>query len=145
MIVYVIYNQMEVMMMVDCIVVMDDGEFQQVVFFFECYYELNNLFVVEFIGELMINFVCGMCLELMFVGEYFLYLFDEDVMEFVDDCDDFVLGVCFEDIEVVDVVFDDVVFDDYDFQMDVIVVEFYGDQNVFYFLYLDQFFVDDVL
>lgn len=143
--VYVTHNQTEAMTMADRIAVMDDGELQQVASPFECYHEPNNLFVAEFIGEPMINLVRGTRSESTFVGEHFSYPLDEDVMESVDDRDDFVLGVRPEDIEVADAAPDDAALDDHDLQMDVTVVEPHGDQNVLHLSHPDQPSADDAL
>jgi multiple sugar transport system ATP-binding protein len=54
--VYVTHDQTEAMTMGDRIAVLDGGELQQVGTPLECYYEPENLFVANFIGEPSMNF-----------------------------------------------------------------------------------------
>ena len=54
--IYVTHDQTEAMTMGDRIVILDDGELQQVGTPLECYHEPNNQFVAGFIGDPAMNF-----------------------------------------------------------------------------------------
>lgn len=144
-IVYATHNQTKATMVVDRIAVMDDDELQQAVSSPECYHELNDPFVAELIGEPIINLICGTHSEPTFAGEYFLYLLNEDVVESVDNRDDFVLGTRPEDIGVADVAPDDAALDDHDFQVDVTIVKLHGGRNTLHSSRPDQPSVDGIL
>lgn len=58
-IVYVMYDQVEVMMFVDCIVIMKDGYIVQVGILFDVFECLVDIFVVGFIGFLFMNLIEG--------------------------------------------------------------------------------------
>jgi len=57
--VYVTHDQTEAMTMADRIVVLNDGQLQQVGTPLECYYEPANEFVAEFIGSPSMNLLSG--------------------------------------------------------------------------------------
>lgn len=57
--IYVIYDQVEVMILVDKVVVFNGGCVEQVGLLLEFYYYLVNLFVVGFFGMLKMGFLCG--------------------------------------------------------------------------------------
>lgn len=58
--IYVMYDQVEVMMLGQCIVVLKDGIIQQIDMLMVLYDCLVNLFVVGFFGSLVMNVLCGM-------------------------------------------------------------------------------------
>lgn len=70
MIVYVIYDQIEVMIFGDKVVVMKDGVIQQFGMLQQIYNDLVNLFVVSFIGLLLMNFIllCLQCWDGCWIG-----------------------------------------------------------------------------
>jgi len=95
--IYVTHDQAEAMTMGDRIVVMDEGEIQQVGRPAEIYDRPDNHFVAQFIGELAMNFAEVTLEDGQITAEDFAFEFDADGHGVSDG--EYVLGVRPEDIE----------------------------------------------
>lgn len=95
-IIYVIYDQIEVMIFVDCVVVMKQGVVQQVGSLMEIYDCLVNVFVVSFIGNFVMNLMDGVVEGGIFKVE------GVEVKGFMVFDVKMILGFCVEDVEVVE-------------------------------------------
>ncbi|WP_248906178.1 ABC transporter ATP-binding protein [Halocatena marina] len=126
--VYVTHDQTEAMTMGDRIAVLNDGTLQQVGTPLECYYEPENLFVANFIGEPSMNFFEFELMGTSLVGETIDYTLSTQYDESIDDGTVVTLGIRPEDIEIVEEGGQNT------FRGTVEVVEPMGDQN---FLHLD--------
>ncbi|WP_330631860.1 ABC transporter ATP-binding protein [Halocatena halophila] len=137
--VYVTHDQTEAMTMSDRMVVMNDGELQQVGAPLELYHEPTNRFVAEFIGEPSMNFVDGQRGGDGFESETLDYPFDSTIESSVaslGDGDRLTLGIRPEDIELYDDAADvDVSHTE---AMTVTVVEPMGNENVVHLTYDDS-------
>lgn len=100
-IVYVIYDQIEVLIMLDWVVVFNDGCIQQLVLLDELYEVLQNLFVVQFIGEnnvfegVVIEIKGDLCKVQLDSGE----IIDVVVVNVVKVGDCICVLICFECVE----------------------------------------------
>lgn len=105
--IYVTHDQREAMTMGDRIVIMRDGEIQQIATPMEAYYEPANRFVAGFIGSPSMNFFNGTLDhngETTFEqeNETFSYQVGSSLTDAVPDgMDEIVLGIRPEDIEIV--------------------------------------------
>ncbi|WP_122088687.1 ABC transporter ATP-binding protein [Halalkalicoccus subterraneus] len=100
--VYVTHDQTEAMTMGDRIVVLDEGDLQQVGTPLECYQKPNNVFVAGFIGSPGMNFLDVTLENGTLVHEAFAYeISEETAAELREAGPDLILGVRPEDIEVV--------------------------------------------
>lgn len=117
----------------DRMAVMNDGRLQQVGEPLELYHRPANLFVADFIGDPSMNFYHGTREGDRFVHDAFEYELDDDVLGAVDDRigdgDDLTLGIRPEDV-ILDEVGETVVAGGHQIEMDALVVEPMGDENV---------------
>ena len=126
--VYVTHDQTEAMTMGDRIAVLNAGRLQQIGTPLECYYEPQNLFVANFIGEPSMNLFDLEVEGSALVGGEIRYELSEEIRERIAGRDRVTLGIRPEDIEVADSDRSNA------FAATVQVVEPMGDQN---FLHLD--------
>ena len=126
--VYVTHDQTEAMTMGDRIAVLDGGELQQIGTPLECYYEPENLFVANFIGEPSMNFFDAEVEGGSLTGESLDYELSESIRSRIEAHDRVTLGIRPEDIEIAETEGQNA------FPATVQVVEPMGDQN---FLHLD--------
>ncbi|WP_306058108.1 ABC transporter ATP-binding protein [Natronococcus wangiae] len=103
--VYVTHDQTEAMTMGDRIVILDDGELQQVGTPLECYHEPANVFVADFVGEPAMNFFDVTRRDAdgegaVLVGEHLEYAVSDDVSATIGDRSEVVLGVRPEDVGI---------------------------------------------
>jgi multiple sugar transport system ATP-binding protein len=103
--VYVTHDQTEAMTMGDRIVILDDGELQQVGTPLECYHEPANLFVAGFIGSPSMNFVNLNSADSseQGIGDDLTYQFTENQAEAIREnasTSTMTLGIRPEDVEV---------------------------------------------
>lgn len=105
--IYVTHDQREAMTMGDRIVIMREGEIQQIATPMEAYYEPNNRFVAGFIGSPPMNFFDGTLHRdgdptFEHAGGAFSYHIDDAFSDAVPDgTNDLTLGIRPEDIEIV--------------------------------------------
>ncbi|WP_416841780.1 ABC transporter ATP-binding protein [Haloferax sp. DFSO52] len=104
--IYVTHDQEEAMTMSDRIVVMNEGDVQQVGTPDEIYNEPTNLFVADFVGSPAMNMFDVQIDGSTLTGSSFTYSLSDErrkqVREHVDDGDKLVLGIRPEDIKLVD-------------------------------------------
>ncbi|WP_227356615.1 ABC transporter ATP-binding protein [Haladaptatus salinisoli] len=121
--VYVTHDQTEAMTMGDRIAVLDGGQLQQVGTPLECYYEPENLFVANFIGEPSMNLFPLEVSGDELIGNEVNYALSDRMREAVGDHRRVTLGIRPEDIEIIET-------DDLNaFVGTIQVVEPMGDQN----------------
>ncbi len=100
---YVTHDQTEAMTMADRIVILDQGELQQVGTPLECYYRPNNQFVAGFIGTPSMNFIRMTHTDGNLEHDKFAYqLSTETANDLPAYLQDVVLGVRPEDIHLAD-------------------------------------------
>jgi multiple sugar transport system ATP-binding protein len=126
--VYVTHDQTEAMTMGDRIAVLNDGELQQIGTPLECYYEPQNLFVANFIGEPSMNMFSLETHGDHLVTESLEYELSDRQAEAVSNVGGVTLGIRPEDVEIAESPGTN------SFTGTVQVVEPMGDQN---FLHLD--------
>jgi multiple sugar transport system ATP-binding protein len=131
--VYVTHDQTEAMTMGDRIAVLNDGRLQQIGTPLECYYEPENLFVANFIGEPSMNFFSLEPRDGALVGDALRYELPKRHREAIAGADRVTLGIRPEDIELAESPGENT------YTGTVQVVEPMGDQN---FLHLDVCGVD---
>ncbi|WP_227378381.1 ABC transporter ATP-binding protein [Haladaptatus halobius] len=121
--VYVTHDQTEAMTMGDRIAVLDGGQLQQVGTPLECYYEPENLFVANFIGEPSMNLFPLEVNGDELVGNEVNYRLSDRLREAIAGYRHVTLGIRPEDIEIVETE------DLNTFAGTIQVVEPMGDQN----------------
>jgi multiple sugar transport system ATP-binding protein len=126
--VYVTHDQTEAMTMGDRIAVLSNGRLQQIGTPLECYYEPENLFVANFIGEPSMNFFELEVNDDTLVGEAIRYELSDEVRSKIGEGRRVTMGIRPEDVEVAESPGKNV------FRATVQVVEPMGDQN---FLHLN--------
>jgi multiple sugar transport system ATP-binding protein len=103
--VYVTHDQTEAMTMSDRIVILDEGEIQQVGTPKEVYAEPSNMFVADFIGSPSMNFFDVRVEDDSLVGADFEYGVSEQILERIEreaQSEDLVLGIRPEHITLAD-------------------------------------------
>jgi len=100
--IYVTHNQEEAMTMADRIVVMNDGEIQQIAAPLECYNHPANRFVAGFIGSPSMNLLDGTVQDNQFVSEHFDLTVELDENAVIADYGDITMGIRPNDTYVVD-------------------------------------------
>jgi|AntDeeMetageno51_2_1112566.scaffolds.fasta_scaffold00045_24 multiple sugar transport system ATP-binding protein len=97
---YVTHDQTEAMTMGDRLVVLNQGELQQVGTPLECFYRPVNQFVAGFIGSPSMNFFRGTAQGGILQCEEFEYRLSERMQESVGSHGDFTIGIRPEDLEL---------------------------------------------
>ncbi|ELZ96407.1 ABC transporter ATP-binding protein [Haloferax sulfurifontis] len=132
--IYVTHDQEEAMTMADRIVILNDGQLQQVGSPKEVYYRPANTFVADFIGSPSMNFF-DVDLEVAsdgtgtLVGNGFTYNVSESLVDLVGGEGEYILSIRPENLNV-----DPSAPDEQSFEATVDVVEVIGSDN---FIYLD--------
>jgi multiple sugar transport system ATP-binding protein len=97
---YVTHDQTEAMTMGDRLVVLDQGELQQVGTPLECFYKPANRFVAGFIGSPSMNFFDTTRTEETITGGNLSYTLTDEMREAVDSHSEITLGIRPEDMEL---------------------------------------------
>lgn len=100
--IYVTHNQTEAMTMGDRLVILNDGELQQVGTPLECFYKPANTFVAGFIGSPSMNFFDVTREDDRLVGGNIDYGLSEDIVDEIGDRTDLVLGIRPEDLDLLE-------------------------------------------